>query len=373
MTDVLPLEPTGLGVTAPFRAEVPVTEFEAIKRVEQSIAREKNRFSTPDGKPQLAQIIEEIIILEDIPNEAKIEAFRQGYEIISEPGEREFNISVAKTLIDIIRQEEDSSIRIRMAAIVSHDLQDEHYWPTRGGEKLQDPLREKGKQSHEVYKSRLAKQAAFEELTRPINENTNRDPRAKPYQRIANYLLNPGPTLQVFNKLYDWDTSINMTPRIIEEITEETDEGDQPSSLGAMSAPGLVRLHPPNLPTLDKMVDYERETGRPLPYFLVWKEGAYFISVEFPLEFTQPACDDWLRFRAGDMSREEVFDRAEARMDAFIAQMTPEQKAQMEEVGKKYNLHIRFSTKRSGVNPAAVQELRPPELLQAQEPQPRAA
>ncbi len=318
----------------PFRKEVPIKEFEKFESVKKDLETLNSMIEEPGDRVIAAQLAMELFLPEkDTPPEAKPMIVKHIYDnFIGENGEI-YNKETAKVLIDLIRIEEKKELKIRYLAILSHDLQlqQEKYYP-------KDLTREK---IIEIAN----KSKAFQAIAKDGNL-----PRS--HRKWAQYILNPFPQLQFYTQLYDKDPDVEIPPKIREEITKISDQLTEEERQkwqkwkegeGLVFTGKIMRLNPYRLPTWKKIEQYEKLTGRPLPVYIVRKENPHFVSVPFPVDLSNRLIGAVTDFRAGKISRDDVFTEASMLEDEFVKRMNPEQ--QKEFLGN--NVEVRFGTEKS--------------------------
>lgn len=232
--------------------------------------------------------------------------------------------------------------------MISHSLQEEYF--LKNYEEIAS-LNEKER----AFKNYLACRGAFVKLaTDPFV--------AKEYKNWARFFLEPKGIVQLFNELYQRDLNVEITPRIIEEITEEFTEQDE-TSTDATPLRNLVnqivRLNPPCLPNLHKIEEYFAKTGKTLPVYVARKQGGKLVSVEFTPDLTRELVDLVAQFRLGNshLTRQEIFNRAEEKLQEFLDRLPPEQRKEI--LSWETNLEIRFSTSRDVLQNEAKQMTEP--------------
>lgn len=311
----------------PFRAEVPPEDFDRIHEAKKNIAIAKEIFDSPSEKPIVASVIQEMLVHPETPNEAKMGLFEAQLDLLHSEREAFSNIELAESLIDSIRAQKDPGIRIRLASILSQSLSidDVSNFTTQ-----------------QAIKTHFARRAAFDNLSSGMSSR-------KHYETWSRYVLEPKGLLLIFNELRRRESDLIMTPKIIEEITEESSslETESPQTDEQLIFTGdIVRLKPPALPTLEKMVQYREETGRDLPLYIVRKEGGKFVSVQFPSDLTSQATDLVRNFRLNGEdphTRRTILETAEQLGEEFKRRLNPEQRAEIENGA---NVEVRFSTTR---------------------------
>lgn len=332
----------------PFRAEVPVQEFHKIHRYREQIYRARKIFPAERDKPAVAEIIASFASRPDSPDEVKLEATREVFSLIKDPLKEADNRAIACTLIDMIWAQRDPAIKYRMAAVVSHDLQDDFYPPFHNDDDPTTPGANAIVKGPHLDHKKLSMEEGFDRHTRQhVFESLRNDQSVnEKYRNFAKFLVYPKPSLRAFNQLYHWQSNLDLTPKVVQEITEESAELDPGSGEPSSIAKALVRLADRYLPTFDKMAEFERETGEALPIYITWKVGRKLHSIRFPADLSSRASDLWLKFQSQEISREQVFQECKKLQNEYVSRMNPEQKAELESLGESYNLEIRFSTQR---------------------------
>ena len=336
----------------PFRYEVPIRDFEKIEKSRQEISVAHQLIDSPQDKPIAANLLVGLVLHPETPNEVKMEAFYEALKLITKKTEHSENIAVAKSLIDMIMAQRDRGLKLRLAAILVHDLQDEYWVKT---------VNEGGKLTVDELETFQAKQFTFITLMRDQDE-------ALKYKQWAKTALNPPEILKLYSKIYDNDLEklkqdpsfepLKVIPRNIIEITEKGDghtaDADVPSF--ELVHPGILeRLPPPKLPIMEKIKKYFEMTGRSLPIYIVKREGGKLISIEFPADLSGEAGALATKFRNGEIEREDVFNNAWSEIfTKFLNRMNPDQREELLKQVRENNLEIRFSTERG--RPAIIEE-----------------
>jgi len=341
------------------RESVPIEDFEKItQKIPKEIQAAKDIFDAPEDRPIVAQLIGDIILDRDTPNEAKLILFKEAFNLIKpitydshqNPQEQqrsiksqfEANIATAIALINILRAEPKNELRIRMAAIISHALQPKY--ALKGISYDGDtPLTFEHQQQEHLFESRLQafQDLAFHQDQRPIESVWARS------------LLYPTKRLQIFNAIYDLDTNLITTPKILEEITEITEKIEYDSTKTSAETnenvfTGLiVNLPLSYFPTPEKLVEYQERTGRSLPLRIVRKLGGVFISIDFPSDLTENALKIVQQFREGKIDRQQVMNHLQPILTEFLNRINPDQRRELE--NSSTNLELRFTTTRDAV------------------------
>lgn len=322
----------------PTRPVVDIAEFERINSYRKQIKEARTLLSAPQDKVAVAQIIESYVVKPDSPNEVKLEAMRDVINLIDSPDEAEINQQIAMTAIDMIRAQKDSSIGLLMVSRMCLDIEDRFMYPAKKPETTEEAIK------------RAYRKSAFESLARGATvQKTDKGWKTvgssvpEVYRNWADKVLKPSSRLQEFYRNFKWD-ELHETPDVIEEITEEFSEIEAPED--ASIAAAIVRLPNRAMPTLDKMAEYEVTYGEPLPLYIVWKEGRNFHSIRFPRDLSLKAQDLWLRFRAGEIPREQVFEDAKKLEAEYLSRLNPAQREEVEQKRNTHNLELRFSTSR---------------------------
>jgi len=275
--------------------------------------------SSEDGAPAAAQCFQEII-KQDLPFETKLQAFRRAYEIVDQSAHDDTNMEVARTLIDMIRVEESPDLRLRYIAILSKDVADSEDRPKS------DPLMSKRRAF-----TFLAKEEDIEDL----------------YRKWANIVLDPPGAIEALVELYSKDPDLDVPPKILEEITEETDINWEEKSLGKYFTGDLIRLCHPRLPSDDKRDLYEKETGRHLPVFITRQVGEKYHHIQLPNDISIEGDKLVQAVRDKHITREEAFEGVFKLALTSLPRMNPEQREELREALTSGNIEARFSTERS--------------------------
>lgn len=316
----------------PFRKEIPIEDFDKVHTIRKEIATAKGLFDSSEGKPIVSSLMQEILMNPETPNEVKLEIFQGQIDILDSDRETETNKVLASALIDSIRSQSDTGIRIRLQAKLSHHLQThyESHWSTP-----------------EARIASIARRAAFQELAHGTDT-------AQVHKNWSRHLLEPQGLLQIFNELYERETDLIVTPRIVEEITKES-EGLEPEidqeSRKLFFTGNLIRLKPPSLPILEKIEQYKKITGRDLPVFITQSLGLERIHTQFPADLTRKLAEllDNYRSDTPSLSRDQIFEEANRLQSEFMERMNKDQR---EEIENGANVEVRFSTTRdSAVEP----------------------
>jgi len=318
----------------PFREEVPVQEFEKVEATRREILALPEIVTGPEDRVIGAELMQQLIIDPEKPAEAKLEAMQKAVELISGLGYDEQNCDTARVLIDIIRGVKEPALRVRLAAVVSHALQNKYVIPKDivdiNMQKIQDSLK---------------RQEAFQLVLR--DEETLPEHKA-----WAKFLLQPGETLTVYNELYEKTPDLNFLPRILEEIID-IEESGMPQEV-VVDIPDLgqyisIRLNPPRIYTPKKRRIYIKAFGREPSLYVTRSVGAKYAHVEFPSDLSERISLDVEEFRAGNITRKEVFERAEELWKEFQDRMNDDQKKEFQERIEGNNLDLRFGTIRPAV------------------------
>ncbi len=289
---------------------------------------EKVLNTSEDDGPKAAECFQEII-RQDLPFETKLQAFKRAFQIIDGSAHDDINMEVARTLIDIVRGEEDPTLRVRYIAILSKDVQDAE------DQMESDPM--------------MSKKRAFTFLEKEKEIESF-------YKMWAKIILNPTETIQAYIDLYRKDPELNIPPNILEEITDETDVGLENGKEADVFTGLLTRLKPPYMPSAEKRQLYLENTGRWLPVFITRKIGDKFFHIEMPIDVSEEAERINEAVREKVITREEAFKRLEELFLEFLPRMNPEQQKEAFEAIRSGNLEIRFSTERSKSSEAVANE-----------------
>lgn len=309
---------------SPFK-EVPTSDFEKIRLFQSNFEVARSIFDTYEEKPIVAQMIAEYLVNPETPAEVKMEAFKSAYDLIDNPGQKDTNVEIAKTLIDMIRTQSDPGMRLRLISIISHEAQDKYF----------------DFQNNEFGSKEYRQFDAKRSVLQILSESGE-----LPYKMWARMLTNPrqGGVVELYNGIYSRNMDLSITPRIIEEVSLETDDVEGPGENRVTREGGLVKLKPPFLPSAEKMKSYKEATGRELPFFIVRKVGAKLFSVEFPSELQEKMRGAILRFRKGEISRSQVFELGSDLGIEFLDMMNEGQRDQF--LDPEVNIEIRFATER---------------------------
>lgn len=322
----------------PFRAEVSAADFEQIERSKRNIETAKGIFDTYEERPAVASLLQELILAPTTPNEVKLEGFQSMLDLVTSQTERETNRVLMGQIIDTFRMHREPALRLRLAAMISKNADRTGYDAETPDEAFDDA----------TYRAIDAKNLTLDRLAK----NETSDPV---YRRYAKMFLEQPPLIKLYTRLHDFGQDLTITPRIEEEITEETTTEGQPvpEAEAHIFTGNLVRLIPPYLPSLEKIQLYQERTGEALPFFVVRKADGKFVSVRFTPELCERAMHDLvLPNRRGELTKDEVFTRARALFDEeFLPKLAEDQRQEMEEAIAQENLEIRFSTERSAAIP----------------------
>lgn len=336
------------------REFVPIEDFEKItEQIPKEIKAAKNIFDSSEDKPIIAQLLGDIILDRDTPNEAKLIVFKEAINLIepitygplksTEEQQKEIktqfeaNVAIAQTLINILRAEPSNLLRIRMAALISHGLQPKYALKGISYDGT-TPLTPKQQEQERLFEARLQ---AFQSLAFHEDDTSVES-------RWAHSLLYPTEKLQIFNAIYDLNTTLVTTPKITEEVTEiaERIEYSKNDSENELTFTGhLVNLPYGYFPSPEKVAEYYEKTGRSLPIRIVREMGAKFISIDFPSDLSRKAHDTIQAFREGRIQkREEVISQLRDLYDEFLNRMNPEQRENL--LNSSVNIELRLTTTR---------------------------
>lgn len=335
----------------PFRNEVEIRDFEKIEKAREELYVARKLIDSPQDKPIAANLLEGLVLHVETPNEVKMEAFHEAIQMLTKKAEHSENLAIAKSLIDMIRAQSDRGLKLRLAGILAHDLHDE-YWVNNvneGGQLTVDDL--------ETFQAR---QFTFFSIMRDGDE-------AIRYKQWAKRVLNPPEIIRLYSQIYENDLDkmredpsfqpLEVIPRNIIEITEEGEGAEIPGNEfpAELIHPGILeRLPPPKLPTMEKIDQYFQMTKRHLPIYIVRREGAKLISIEFPADLSAEAAALATKFRNGEIERDDVFNNAWNEIfTKYLSRMNPNQREELMNLMRVSNLEIRFSTER-GMNPSPV-------------------
>ena len=313
-----------------FRAEVPVGEFTKIEHFRDQIGVLDEIVTSPDDRIIGAELMQDIIVDPDAPNEVKLEAIKRAFDLISGYGNDATNVETARVLIDSIRSSRDSGMRVRLATVISHDLQDKY---TVGSQHPPTTLR--------MLLDAVKRREAFELIAR----GPETDPAHKQW---AEFLLRPRGVVEVFNELYERDRNLVLLPRVEEEVVDINEEGVPQDPVVEIPDAGkytIIRLSPPRFWSREKREIYERHFDRPPSLYVTRLTGKKYIHVEFPEDLTAIADGDIMEFRAGMLPRNAVVNRWERELwPQYLARMNDEQRKEFLESIADNNIAIDFRT-----------------------------
>jgi len=316
----------------PFRVEVPVEEFQNIENARHEIFALPNIVTNPEDRVLGAELMQQIIVDPERPAEVKLEAIQKAIELITGFGYDEHNREVATVLIDTVRGVKEPALRIRLAAVISHALQNKYALPKDQSEDID---------IQKIYDS-FKRQEAFQMI---IKENDSL-PEHKAWARA---LLTPGGEISVFNELYDKNSDLNFLPRVLEEVVDIKESG-MPQEVVTIASDLeeyiQVRLDPPRIYSPEKRKIYVKVFGHEPSLYVTRKVGAKFVHIEFPTDLSERISYDVEEFRSGNITRKEVFNRVQKIWENFQDRMNDEQRLEFHEHIKDNNLEIRFATLR---------------------------
>lgn len=318
--------------------EVPVEEFDRIGEKQREFDNIESLVKDPQDRPTAASFFAEAIhgsdYTKEAPRQSKLEGFKRAIQLIDEGGE-ESNRNTAKILIDIVRTEPDMTVRLRMMAILSHDLQ------------------------HRFLPAIPANEADLAQIMKAMKRIESFHALAsgkdipEAYQQWAQMLLDEEGSLREWNDLYAQDPNVEIPPiiqtdlRAIIENAAPSPDTSIADRIGQVFTGRITILPEAIFPSPEKIEEYERQMGRPLPVYVTLRQGAEYKPIPFPADITKELLETVARFRDSSITRKEVVEITHEVLMRFERRLNTRQLVEIEQAYANQNVEIRFGTEKS--------------------------